>query len=65
MPESRDPSEGFIVDATVIAQMYEHEVLLNLLIEKRVFTKDEYLDRVKEEIRIAQAEGGSGFGGSR
>ncbi len=36
--------------------MYEHEALLNLLIEKGVITEKEYLDRVKEEIRIARAE---------
>lgn len=41
--------------------MYEHEALLNLLIEKGVFTKDEYLDRVKEEIKIARAEGRERF----
>lgn len=26
------------------------------MLEKGVFTKEEYLDRVKEEIRIARAE---------
>ncbi len=41
MPQPRDPSEGFTLDETVIAQMYEHEALLNLLIEKGVFTKEE------------------------
>ena len=41
--------------------MYEHEALLNLLIEKGVFTKEEYLNRVKEEIRIARAEGRERF----
>ncbi len=61
MPEPRDPSEEFILDETVIAQMYEHEALLKLLIEKGVFTKEEYLDRVKEEIRIARAEGRERF----
>jgi len=34
MPEPRDPNEGFTLDETVIAQMYEHEALLNLLIAK-------------------------------
>ena len=41
--------------------MYEHEALLNLLIEKGMITKEEYLDRVKEEIRIARAEGRERF----
>ncbi len=61
MSESRDPSEGFTVEETVIAQMYEHEALLNLLIEKGMITKEEYLNRVKEEIRIARAEGRERF----
>ena len=61
MPEPRDPNEEFTLDETVIAQMYEHEALLKLLIEKGVFTKEEYLDRVKEEIRIARAEGRERF----
>ena len=30
-------------------------------LKKGVFTKDEYLDRVKEEIRIAKAEGRERF----
>ena len=41
MPEPRNPSEEFTLDEAVIAQMYEHEALLNLLIEKGVFTKEE------------------------
>ena len=61
MPEPRDPNKAFTLDETVIAQMYEHEALLNLLIEKGVITKDEYFDRVKEEIRIARAEGRERF----
>lgn len=35
--------------------------LLKLLIEKGVITKEEYLDQVKEEIRIARAEGRERF----
>ena len=61
MPEPRDPTKEFTLDETVIAQMYEHEALLNLLIEKGVFTKEEYLERVKEEIQIARAEGRERF----
>ena len=56
MPEPRDPSKEFPIEEAIIAQMYEHEALLKLLIEKGTFTKEEYLDRVKEEIRIARAE---------
>ncbi len=57
----RDPSEGYTLDEAVIAQMYEHEALLKLLIEKGVITKDEHLDKVKDEIRIARAEGRERF----
>ena len=41
--------------------MYEHEALLKLLIEKGVMTKDEYMEKVQEEIRIARAEGRERF----
>jgi len=44
MPEPRDPSDGYTIDEAVIAQMYEHEALVKLLIEKGVITKDEYLE---------------------
>ena len=40
MPEPRDPSKEFTIDETIIAQMYEHEALLKLLIEKGMFTKE-------------------------
>ena len=61
MPKPRDPSDGYTREEAVIAQMYEHEALLKLLIEKGVITKDEYLDKVKDEIRIARAEGRERF----
>ena len=59
MPKPRDPSLPF--EEAIIAQSYEHEALLNLLIEKGMITKDEYLNQVKEEIRIARAEGRERF----
>lgn len=55
------PIQEFTVEEAIIAQSYEHEALLNLLIEKGVITKEEYLNRVKEEIRIARAEGRERF----
>ena len=57
MPEPRDPSDGYTLDEAVIAQSYEHEALLKLLIEKGVMTKDEYMEKVKDEIRIAKVSG--------
>ncbi len=36
MPEPRDPSKEFTVEETAIAQMYEHEALLNLWIRDLV-----------------------------
>ena len=62
MIDTPSPSKEFTVEEAIIAQSYEHEALLNLLIEKGVFTKEEYFDRVKEEIRIARAEGRERFG---
>jgi len=61
MPPPRDPKEGYTLDEAVIAQMYEHEALLKLLIEKGVITKEECFAKVKEEIRIARAEGRERF----
>jgi len=39
MPPPRDPKDGYTLDEAVIAQMYEHEALLKLLIEKGVIAK--------------------------
>ena len=61
MPTPRDPTDGYTLDEAVIAQMYEHEALVKLLIEKGVITKDEYLNKVNDEIRIARAEGRERF----
>ena len=61
MPPPRDPSDGYTLDEAVIAQIYEHEALLNLLMEKGVMTKEEYMEKVKDEIRIARAEGRERF----
>ena len=57
MSEPGDPTNEFTIEEAIIAQSYEHEALLKLLIEKGVITNAEYLERVKEEIRIARAEG--------
>lgn len=38
-----DPSKEFTLEETVFAQMYEHEALLKLLIEKGVITQWERL----------------------
>ena len=62
MPPPRDPTEGYTLDEPVIAQMYEHEALLKLLIEKGVITKDEYLEKVKMRFGSQGLREGRGFG---
>ena len=61
MPPPRDPNDGYTLEEAVIAQSYEHEALLKLLIEKGVITKDEYLEKAKHEIHIARVEGRERF----